>query len=94
MLKLRITTHTNGTYNVEVGLRAVIAWERKFRTKASQLAEGTGLEDLAFLGYEGSKDAGIVVPVVFDDFIADLVNVDVVEDEPVNPSAPAPSPTH
>ena len=93
MFKIRVTSRDNGTYTVTCGLRTVVAWERKFRTKASQMANGMGIEDMAYLAYEGSKEAGIVVPIAFDDFINDLIEVDVVEDEPAHHSQAAPSHT-
>jgi hypothetical protein len=44
------------------------------------------MEDLAFLAFEATKNAGIVCSPVFDDFIDSIVTLDVVEDEPaVNP---------
>ena len=51
------------------------------------------MEDLAYLAFSASKEQGIVVPITFDDFIAGIVDVDVVEDEPANPSPAAPTHT-
>lgn len=83
-LELAVVTN-NGDYKVTTNLLTVIAWERRFKAKASSLAAGVGAEDLAFLAFEASKQAGIETPIVFDDFLKTLVNVEVVEDEPITP---------
>jgi hypothetical protein len=45
-----------------------------------------GLEDLAYLAYEASKQHGHVVPAVFDDFLKKISNVEVVGGEDVTPT--------
>ena len=76
----------SGQYQVSTSLKCIVNWERKYKRKASDLAQGVSMEDLAFLAYEASKLAGIVVPIVFDDFIDAIVTLDVVEDAPnINP---------
>ena len=47
------------------------------------------MEDLAFMAYECCKQQSIPVPMVFDEYIKRLVNIDVLEDEPVNPTVEA-----
>lgn len=75
-----------GQYQITTSLKCVVNWERKYKRKASDLAQGVSMEDLAYLAYEASKLAGITVPIVFDDFIDSLVSLDIVEDAPaVNP---------
>jgi hypothetical protein len=82
-MKLTLSIDTgDGAYQIETSLKNLVAWERKYKRKASDLANGVGMEDLAFLAYEASKNAGIVVSPVFDDFIESIVTLDVVEDEP------------
>jgi hypothetical protein len=82
-MKLTLSIDTgDGAYQVETSLKNLVAWERKFKRKASELATGVGMEDLAFLAFEASKNAGIVVSPVFDDFIDSIITLDVVEDEP------------
>jgi hypothetical protein len=49
------------------------------------MANGIGVEDLAFLAWEASKQAKIVVPGEFDKFIARLDAVEVVAEEIENP---------
>jgi len=64
----------------------VVAWERKFKRKASELAAGIGVEDLAFMAFESCKQSNVPVPAVFDDYIKKLASIEVVGQEPENPS--------
>ena len=89
-LTLKVTTNET-TYEVTTNLYVIIAWERKFKQKASNLATGVGMEDLAFMAYESSKVAGITVPVVLDDFIKRLVTLEVVDNDPANPTQAEPT---
>jgi hypothetical protein len=84
-LTLRVDYQGQAPYTVSTNLHTVVLWERKYRTKASKLAEGIGMEDLAYLAYESAKAAGIECPVVFDDYLKHIDNIEVIEDEPVNP---------
>ena len=74
------------TYTVETNLFVIIAWERKFKRKISDLSNGIGMEDLAFMAFECCKQNGHPVPAVFDDYIKRLVNIDVLDEETVNPT--------
>jgi hypothetical protein len=51
---------------------------------------GIGFEDLLFLAWEASKSQAIVVPAVLDDFIKKVQNLDVIVEEPANPTGAAP----
>jgi hypothetical protein len=82
-----------GPYEISTNLAVIVAWERKYRRKASDLASGIGMEDLAYLAYEASKRKGIVVPIEFDKFIDKLVTLEVVSEEPENPTEQAPTDT-
>jgi len=42
-------TERDQHYTVTTNLGVIVAWERKFKRKASQLGEGIGVEDLAFM---------------------------------------------
>lgn len=89
-LHLKVTTNET-TYDVSTNLGVIVAWERKYKRKASDMAQGVGIEDLAFLAYESAKHKKIVVPASFDDYISKLVNIEVVEQEPAGnhiPGAP------
>ena len=65
-LHLRVTQHNTDPYEVTTNLVTLVAWERRFKRKASDMANGIGVEDLAFLAWEASKAAKIVVPAEFD----------------------------
>ena len=87
-LKLQIE-EKESTYTVETNLFVIIAWERKFKRKISELSTGIGMEDLAFMAYESCKQINHPVPAIFDDYIRRLVNIEVLDDDPVNPSQEA-----
>jgi hypothetical protein len=84
-LTLAVTERDNA-YTVTTNLGVVVAWERKFKRKASQLGDGIGVEDLAFMAWECCKQHNIPVPAIFDDYVKRLENIEVVDNEPVNPS--------
>jgi len=58
------------------------------KRQASDLARGIGYDDLAFLAWAASKSAGVTVPLVYDDFVKKIVALDVVDNEPQNPTPP------
>jgi hypothetical protein len=74
------------TYEVTTNLFSIVALERKFKIRASDLASGVAMEHLAFLAFEGAKQNGIVTPAVFDDYIKKLVSVEVVGEDAANPT--------
>ena len=49
-LTLKVELPDN-TYTVTTNLYVVVAWERKFKRKASDMANGIGIEDLAYLAF-------------------------------------------
>jgi hypothetical protein len=75
----------DGPMEVTTNLYTIVAWERRFKTKASNIANGIGLEDLAFLAHTALQQIGVVVPIVLDDFIKKVTVLEVVEDVPENP---------
>jgi hypothetical protein len=73
-------TFNDGTVNeVTTNLMTIVSWERKFKRKASEMATGVGVEDLAYLCYEATRFAGITVPATLDAFITSLASIEVVE---------------
>ena len=84
-LTLKVET-TETTYEVVTNLFVIVMWERKYKRKASEMAQGIGVEDLAFMAYEASKLNKIVVPAEFDTFVKGLTNIEVVDTEAVNPT--------
>lgn len=81
----------DGPVEVKTNLYVMVAWERKFQTKASKMSEGLGIEDLAFMAFEASRQQKLVMPAVFDDFlkrvISDIEVVEVAEEVPTQPVA-------
>jgi hypothetical protein len=81
-----------GPVEVSTNLYVLVAWERRFKRKASDLAAGIGIEDLAFMSWEASKQKQIVVPAEFDTFIKKLVgSIEIVSEETDVPFDPAPT---
>lgn len=78
-------------YTVITSLGVIVAWERRFKRKASDMGNGFGIEDLAFLAYEASKLHKVVVPAVFDTFINELEHIEIVSEDAPNPTPAAPS---
>ena len=93
-ITLKVTHIDGDAYQVTTNLFSIVALERKFKIKASELATGIGMEHLAFLAFESCKQNNLVVPVVFDDYIRSIEQIDVVSDEPTNPTSEAPTPDH
>ena len=79
----------DGPIDVTTNLYTIVAWERRFKTKASNIANGIGMEDLAFLAHTALKQIGVVVPIVLDDFIKKIVTLEVVDNETENPTVEA-----
>lgn len=85
-IRLKVTPVDGDAYEVSTNLFTVVALERKFKIRASELATGIGLEHLAFLAFESCKQVGITVPAVFDDYVKRLDAVEIVDTEPANPT--------
>jgi hypothetical protein len=82
----------DGPIQVTTNLYVIVQYERKYKRKASEMAQSIGYEDLLFLAYESCKIHGVTVPVVFDDFIKRTVSIEVVSEEPENPTQGAQTP--
>lgn len=85
-ITLQVTPVEGEPYTVKTNLYAIVGLERKFKIRASDLVDGIALEHLAFLAYECSKHSGVAVSPVFDDFIKNVVAIDIVETEKPNPT--------
>jgi hypothetical protein len=88
-ITLNVEQQDGQTYQVVTNLFSIVALERKFKIRASELASGVAMEHLAFLAFEGAKQNGITVPAVFDDYIKKLVSVEVVSEDTANPTEEA-----
>lgn len=87
-------TRKNEVQEVTTTLGTIVAWERKFKRKASDMGNGMGIEDIAFLAFEASKTHKVVVPASFDEFLNQLDNIEVVTEETENPTPAAPTDEH
>lgn len=76
-LKLKVTPLDGMPYEVETNLFTIVALERKFKIRASELSQGIALEHLAFLAYESCKQREITVPIVFDDYLKQITKIEV-----------------
>jgi hypothetical protein len=85
-LRLKATTTAGDSYEVETNLYVIVAYERKFKRKASELAQSVGMEDLAFMAYESAKLANIPVPLSFDDYVRGLDSIEVIEGDDSRPT--------
>jgi hypothetical protein len=75
----------DGPIQVTTNLYVIVQYERKYKRKASEMAQSIGYEDLLFLAYESCKVHGITVPL-FEEFIKRAVSIEVVSEEPENPT--------
>ena len=81
----------DGPMFVTTNLYTIVAWERKFKTKASAMSQGIGMEDLAYMAHTALLQNGIACPVVLDDFIKKLVTLEVTEQMSENPTVETPT---
>jgi hypothetical protein len=89
-ITLKVTQSDGATYQVTTNLFTIVAMERKFKMKASEMANGIAIEHLAFLAFESCKQTGeVTVPVVFDDYIKLIESIEVVNSESSNPTEAA-----
>jgi hypothetical protein len=85
----------DGPVTVSTNLYVIVAWERRFKRKASEMATAIGMEDLAFMAWEASKLHGAVVPAEFDTFLKKQVSViEVVDQDDTNPTPGEPTDTN
>ncbi len=90
-LTLRVDFTDGAQATVTSNLWVITQWERKYKTKITQMATGIGAEDLAFIAYEACKISNVVVDAAFDSFIKKVEKVEVIDNEAENPTQEAPS---
>jgi len=71
----------DGPVIVTTNLQSTMAWELRFNKRFSDLADGIGLNDLAFMAWDVCKQNQVVVPVEFDTFKKKLITLEVVSQE-------------
>lgn len=88
-MKLQLeVTHDGTTHKCETSLIVLVEWERKYKKRAGDLAQGFALEDLAFMAWASLKKAGNSLPA-FDEWLQKLDDVQVLGGEDSNPTVAA-----
>lgn len=85
-----------GPATITTTLATLVAWERKFKMKTSDLADNFGMEDMAFMAWHSAKtqtDHGQSIPIEFDSFVNKLVEIEIVSSGNANPTKAAPTVT-
>jgi len=78
-----------GPATITTTLATLVAWERKFKMKTSDLADNFGMEDMAFMAWHSAKvqtEHGQSIPVEFDAFVNKLVEIEIVSTASSNPT--------
>jgi hypothetical protein len=78
-----------GPATITTTLATLVAWERKFKMKTSDLADNFGMEDMAFMAWHTAKaqtEHGQAIPVEFDSFVNKLVEIEIVSTASSNPT--------
>jgi hypothetical protein len=73
-----------GPATITTTLATLVAWERKFKMKTSELADNFGMEDMAFMAWHSAKvqtDHGQSIPVEFDSFVNKLIDIEIVNSD-------------
>lgn len=81
--------HEDGTVEeITATVPDLIAWEKKFGTKTSDLANGTGVTDLAFLAWNALRRTG-QTSKTFEAWSSTLIDLErtEVEARPTQPEA-------
>jgi hypothetical protein len=85
-LTLNVTTTGNPPVPVVVTPAAWIRWERRNKSKVSNMErDGIGMEDMAYLAYESLPGDGR--PATFDEYVVTLVEIS--PGAPERPTSPA-----
>ena len=89
-ITIRVVLVEGTEYEVRTSLFNIVELERTYKTSASALATGMSLEQLGFLAYKAAQLGGYNPPAKLDDFLKQVVNLTVVDDdEKVGPTAGA-----
>jgi hypothetical protein len=83
-MKLHIkVTHSGQARTVETSLAIIVAWERKYKKRAGDLAGGFAVEDLAFMAWQAGykKEHGD-----FDKWLEQLEDLEVIDSRESHPT--------
>lgn len=83
-LQLKVT-HDGTTTECETSLVVIVQWERKYKRRAGDLAQGFAIEDLAFMAWASLKRANQTT-VDFEPWLDKLEAVEVIGSEESNPT--------
>jgi len=86
-LQLKVT-HGGVVEQCETSLIVIVQWERKYKKRAGDLAQGFAIEDLAFMAWASLKRAGKPVGE-FEPWLDKLDEVEVLGGEESNPTGAA-----
>jgi hypothetical protein len=78
-----------GPATITTTLATLVAWERKFKMKTSDLADNFGMEDMAFMAWHSAKvqtEHGQSIPSEFDSFVNKLIEIEIVSTASTNPT--------
>ena len=83
-MKLHIkVTHSGQPKTVETSLAIIVAWERKYKKRAGDLAGGFAVEDLAFMAWQaGYKKEH----ADFDKWLEQLQDLEVIDSRESHPT--------
>ena len=73
-----------GPATITTTLATLVAWERKFKMKTSDLADNFCTEDMAFMAWHSAKvqtEHGQSIPVEFDSFVNKLIDIEIVNSD-------------
>lgn len=77
-LRLEVTNVEGEKVIAETIISDFVAWERYSKKKISNLSEGAGIEDMAFLAYTSLKRQKLV-SVPFEEWLESVTELDALE---------------
>ena len=81
-IRLSVEPPEGDAYTVAISLKTAIAFEREFKTTLSgAFSQDPSIEHIAWLAWTATKEQGRVVNL-FDEWVADLQDITLVEDTP------------
>jgi len=79
-LKMKIQM-TSGSELVAVRPKAIVGWELKHQRKISELAQGIGMSDMAWLSWRQLTDQGST-SASFDEWLDGVVDIEPIVEDP------------
>ena len=79
-LTMQVTT-TTGKQKIKIRPKAIVGWELKNNKKISELGQGIGMSDMAWLAWRQLTDQGSI-SVTYDEYLDTLEEVEPIVDDP------------